>query len=111
MCSGNLQRIEVRDMGRYFDGMEMMLVYNHDRGSSPKVIDLWKTTLRAGANSLAASCNIFAGTSSSPVDLYIFNSCSNLAIPFVVMIMTGIPSMFENGYFGKLVLFVKSNLN
>ena len=42
------------------------------------VIDLWKITLRAGANSLAASCNILAGTSSGPVDLFGFNSCSNL---------------------------------
>ena len=39
------------------------------------VIDLWKITLRAGANSLAASCSILAGTSSSPVDLSVFNSC------------------------------------
>ena len=28
------------------------------------VIDFWKITVRAGANSLAASCNILAGTSS-----------------------------------------------
>ena len=32
------------------------------------VVDLWKITLRAGANSLTASCNILAVTSSGPVD-------------------------------------------
>ena len=49
------------------------------------VIDLWKITLSAGANSLVASCNIPAGTSSGSIDLFVFNLCSNLATPFVVM--------------------------
>ena len=48
------------------------------------VIDLWKITLRAGANySLSASCNILAGTSSGPVDVFIFNSYSNLRLPLL----------------------------
>ena len=50
-----------------------MLACNHERGSSPVVIYFWKITVRAGANSLAASCNILAGTSSGPVDLFVFN--------------------------------------
>ena len=70
------------------------------------VIDLWKITLRAGANSLAASCNILAGTSSGPVDVFVFNSCSNLANPFVEA------GMLEYVFFGKLVFsFVKTYLN
>ena len=86
-----------------------MLAYNHERGSSPVVIDLWNITLRA--HSLAASCNI-AGTSSCPVDLFGFNSYSNLATPFVVMVMSGIADMLEYGSFGKLVYsFVKTDLN
>ena len=44
-----------------------------DRGSSPVVIDLWKITLRAGANSLAVSGNIFVGTSSGHVGLFVFS--------------------------------------
>ena len=76
------------------------------------VIHLWKITLRARANSLAASCNILAGTSSGPVDLFVFNSFSNLATPFVVMVMLGIAGTFEYGSFGKLVFsFVKIDLN
>ena len=58
------------------------------------VIDLWKITPRAGANSLTASCNILAGTPSGLVDLFDFNSCSNLATPFVVMVMSGIAGYF-----------------
>ena len=86
-----------------------MLACNHKRGSSPVVIDFWKITLRAGANSLAASCNIHAGTSSGPVDLFVF---SNLATPFVVMVMSGIAGTFEYGSFVKLVFsFVKTDLN
>ena len=50
--------------------MRVMLTCNHERGNSPVVIDLWKITLRAGANSLAANCNILAGTSSGPADLF-----------------------------------------
>ena len=89
-----------------------MLACNHERGSSPLVIDLWQITLRTGANSLATSCNSLADTSSDPVDLFVFNSCSNLATPFVVMVMSGIAGMFEYGSFGKLVFsFVKTNLN
>jgi len=71
----------------------VVLVCNHERENSPVVIDLWKITLRPGANSLAASCNIFAGTSSGPVYLFVFNSCSNLVTPFVVMVMSGIAGM------------------
>ena len=41
----------------------------------------------------------------STCDLFVFNSYSNLATPFVVMVMSGIAGMFENGSFGKLVLF------
>ena len=79
----------------------VMLAYNYERerGSSPAVIDFWQFSLKAGLNSLAASCNIFAGTSSEPVDLFVFNSCSNLATRFVVMLMSGISGMFECGYF------------
>ena len=65
--------------------------------------------LRAGANLLAASCNILAGTLSGPVALFVFNSFSNLATPFVVMVMSGIAGTFEYGSFGKLVFsFVKT---
>ena len=52
----------------------MTLACNHERGSSPVEIDLWKITLRVGANSLAASCNILAGTSSGPIDLLVYRS-------------------------------------
>ena len=84
----------------------------HERGGSPVVIDLWKITLTAGANSLAASCNILAGTSSGPVELFVFNVCSNLTTPFVVMVMSAIACMLEYGSFGKLVFsFVKNDLN
>ena len=82
-----------------------MLACNHERGSSPVVIDLWKITLRAGANSLAASCNIFAGTSLGPVYLFVFNSCSNWATPFVVMVMSGIAGKF----FWKVGVFFYEN--
>ena len=76
------------------------------------VIDFWKITVRAGANSLAASCNILAGTSSGLVDLFVFNSFSNLATPFAVMVMSGIAGTFEYGSLGKLVFsFVKTDLN
>ena len=76
------------------------------------VIDHWKITLTAGANSLAASCNILAGTSSGPVDLFVFNLCSNLTTPIVVMVMSVIARMVEYGSFGKLVFsFVKNDLN
>ena len=54
--------------------------------------------LRARANSFAASCNILAGTSSAatgPVELFVFNLCSNLATPFVVMVMSGITGRFD----------------
>ena len=61
------------------------------------MIDFWKITLRAGANSLAASCNILAGTSPGPVDLFVFNSFSNLATPFVVMVMSGIAGSLSMG--------------
>ena len=89
-----------------------MLAFNHERGSSLVMIDLWKITLRAGANSLTASCNILAGTSSGLVDLFVFNLYSNLATPFVVVVMSGIAGMFEYGSFGKLVFyFVKTDLN
>ena len=89
-----------------------MLACNHERGNSPVVIDFWKITLRAGANSLAASCNILAGTSSGPVDLSVFNSFSNLTTPFVVMVMSGIVVTFEYSSFGKLVFsVVKTDLN
>ena len=61
---------------------------------------------------MAASCNILAGTSSAPVDLFVFNSCSNLATPFVVMVMSGMVSLFEYDSFGKLVFsFMKTDLN
>ena len=74
--------------------------------------DLWKTTLRAGANSLAASCSILAGTLSGRVDLFVFNLCTNLVTPFVVTIMSGIAGMFEYGSFGKLAFsFVTTDLN
>ena len=76
------------------------------------VIDFWKITVRAGTNSLAASCNILAGTSSGPVDLFVFNSFSNLATPFAVMVMSGIAGTFEYGSLGMLVFsFVKTDLN
>ena len=76
------------------------------------VIDFWKITLRARANLLAANCNILAGTSSGPVDLFVFNSFSHLATPFVVMVMSGIAGTFEYASFGKLVFsFVKTDLN
>ena len=89
-----------------------MLACNYERGSSPIVINFWKITLRAGANLSAASCNILAGTSSGPVDLFVFNSFSNLATPFVVMVMSGMAGTFEYGSFGKLVFsFVKTDLN
>ena len=89
-----------------------MLACNHERGSSPVVIDFLKITVRAGASSLAASCNILAGTSSGPVDLFVFNSFSNLATPFAVMVMSGIAGTFEYGSFGKLVFFcVITDLN
>ena len=61
---------------------------------------------------MAASCTILAGTSSGPVDLFVFNSCSNLATSFVVMVISDIAGMFEYGSFGKLVFsFVKTDLN
>ena len=61
---------------------------------------------------MAASCNILAGTSSGPVDLFVFNSCSNLATPFVVMVMSGMVSLFEYDSFGKFVFsFMKTDLN
>ena len=76
------------------------------------VIDFWKITVRAGANSLAASCNILAGMSSGPVDLFVFNSFSNLATPFAVMVMSGIAGTFEYDSLGKLVFsFVNTDLN
>ena len=76
------------------------------------VIGLWKITLRAGANSLAASCNILTGTSSGPVDLFAFNSSCHLATPCVVTVMSDIADMFEYGSFGKFVFsFVKIDLN
>ena len=63
-------------------------------------------------NSLAASSNILAGTSSGPVDLFVFNSFSTLATPCVVMVMSGIAGTFEYGSFGKLAFyFVKTDLN
>ena len=71
-----------------------MLACSHERGSSHVVIDLWKITRRAEANSSAASCNIRSGTSSGPVDLFGFNSCSNVTTPFVVVVMSGIVSVF-----------------
>ena len=41
-----------------------------------------------------------------------FNSCSNLATPFVVMVMSCIAGMFEYGSFGKLVFaFLKTDFN
>ena len=61
------------------------------------VIDFWKI-IRAGANSLAAICNSLAGTSSGPVYLFVFNSFSNLATPFVVMVMSGIAGTVEYGF-------------
>ena len=61
---------------------------------------------------MAASCNILAGTSSGPVDLFVFNSCSTVATPFVVMVISGIAGMFEYSSFRKLVFsFVKTDLN
>ena len=45
------------------------------------VIDFWKITVRAGANSLAASCNILAGTSSGPVDLFVFKTTRPSSLP------------------------------
>ena len=88
-----------------------MLACNHERGSLPVVIDFWKITLRL-LYSLAASCNILAGTSSGHVDLFVFNSFSNLATPFVVMVMSGIAGSFEYGSFGKLMFsIVKTDLN
>ena len=83
------------------------------------VIDFWKITVRAGASSLAASCNILAGTSSGPVDLFVFNSFSNLATPFAYSnvpampdITSGIAGTLEYGSFGKLVFsFVNTDLN
>ena len=66
------------------------------------MIDFCKTTLRAGANSLAASCNILADTSSGPVDLFVFNSCNSLTTPFVVMMISGMAGIFEHGSFSKV---------
>ena len=50
-----------------------MLGCNNKKGSSPVMFDLWRITLRAWADSLAASSNILAGTSLGPVDLFVFN--------------------------------------
>ena len=54
------------------------------------VIDLWKITLRAGANSLAATCNILAGVSLGPVNLFVFNFscflflCVHFCVPYKI---------------------------
>ena len=52
--------------------MGVMLARNQECGSSPVMSDFWKIRLRAGANSLAASWRILAGTSSGPVALFGF---------------------------------------
>ena len=76
------------------------------------VIDFWKITVRAGASSLAASCNILVGMSSGPVDLFVFNSFSNVATPFAVVVISGIAGTFGYGSSGKLVFsFVKTDVN
>ena len=64
-----------------FKDWDMMLACNTERDSSLEdYSEIW---------GLAVSCNILAGTSAGPVDLFVFNSCNNVATPFVVMVMSG----------------------